>query len=344
LSDPCRHALITRGGLKISFLLFLCFSAVLLSLHSGSAQIKCSEILCYFFNCSGSISEQSAFILSHLRIPRTEAAFLIGASLGTCGLVLQTLLRNPLAEPYTLGLSGGSAVGAVIALYFSFSPSTFWIPALSSVGCLISVILVLGLAKSRFQTESRTLILFGVMISLFFGAVVVSGLSILSPEKLQEALFWLLGEFGTSRDQWIGILKFPLLLGLFCFLFKSHALDALALGEIRARALGYSPVFEMRLLIFICTLLTGISVSIVGLVGFIGLVSPHLARRFLKSSNHRHLLIASGLFGASLLTAADSLARLLAGSGEIPAGSIAALLGAPVLIFLLGAKNHAQGD
>jgi iron complex transport system permease protein len=328
--------------IRLSVLLILTLISAALSLHAGSAHLNWSEISHYL--AGQNLNEQSSFIFAHLRLPRTEAALVIGASLGAAGLVLQTLLRNPLAEPYTLGLSGGSSLGAVTALYLSLEPSTLWIPLLSSAGCFFAVILVFGLAHRKVVHESQSLILFGVMISLFFGALVVAGLSILSPEKLQTALFWLLGEFGTSRDQWIFHLGPALIFCLVILFLKTNALDALALGEARAVALGFSPKAETRILIFICTILTSLSVSIAGLVGFIGLVSPHLARRFLKTSNHRYLLIGSILIGAGLLTVADSLARTLAGTGEVPAGSIAALIGAPVLIFLLMRKNYASAE
>ncbi|MDZ4678225.1 MAG: iron ABC transporter permease [Oligoflexia bacterium] len=325
-------------NVKLLVLFFLAISAFLFSLHRGHVEISFNEIMAWL--TKQNMSDESAFLISTLRFPRTLAAFIIGATLGVCGLVFQTLLRNPLAEPYTLGLSGGSCLGAVAALTFSLEPPEFWIPTLSTVGCLSATLLVLGLGRKKLSFESRSLILFGVMISLFFSAAVVAGLSILSPQKLQTALFWLLGEFGTSRDIWIKSIGPVLVAGMLIILFKSRGLDALSLGEARALSLGFSPRKERVVLILICTLLTALSVCISGLVGFVGLVSPHLARKFLKTSRHHTLVIGSAFTGAILLTLADSIARSALMTTEIPAGSISALIGAPVMIFLLlGYKN-----
>jgi iron complex transport system permease protein len=314
------------------FLLFVILAAsMILSLRIGTVAIPWDELF-------------SSDIISQLRFPRILSAALIGGSLGAVGLVFQTLLRNPLAEPYTLGLSGGSSLGAVLALNLALTPSIFWIPFLSTLGCLGATLLVLILARRQLEFESRSLILFGIMISLFFGAIVVTGMSVLSPEKLQSALFWLLGEFGTTRDQWIYFLGPLLGAGFLLLLFKSEALDALSLGEARTLSLGFSPQRERVQLILISTLLTAFGVSIAGLIGFVGLVSPHLARRFLKTAHHQQLLLSSALIGGTLLILADTIGRTVAGNVEIPAGSVAALFGAPVLIYLLVSQSHAAND
>jgi len=327
--------------IKVILLFFLLFVAMALSLHAGSVTIEWTELWRFLtFRGTG----DSYIILSQLRLPRILSAALIGSSLGAVGLVFQTLLRNPLAEPYTLGLSGGSALGAVLALNLGLTPAIFFIPLLSSLGCLGATGLVLILAHKQLEFESRSLILFGVMISLFFGALVVTGLSILSPDRLQSALFWLLGEFGTTRDQWIINLGPILILGLVLLILKHRALDALSLGEARAMSLGFSPRRERTQIILICTILTAVGVSITGLIGFIGLVSPHLSRRLLKTSSHHSQLMGSSLVGAILLIFADAIGRIVAGNIEIPAGSVAALFGAPVLIFLLMSRHHAHAE
>jgi ABC-type Fe3+-siderophore transport system permease subunit len=182
------------------------------------------------------------------------------------------------------------------------------------------------------------------MISLFFGALVVTGLSVLSPEKLQSALFWLLGQLGTTRDKWIYYLGPFFLIGAAVLAAKSGALDALSLGESRAMSLGYSPKKERTFLIFLCALLTALGVSIAGLIGFVGLVSPHMARRILGTSKHRILLWGSFFTGGILMVFADAVGRTVAGNSEVPAGSVAALFGAPVLIVLLMRQRHARND
>jgi ABC-type Fe3+-siderophore transport system permease subunit len=326
---------------KIVLLFILLLVSMTLSLHAGVIEIRWIDLLKFLtFRGDG----DGYIILSQLRFPRVLSAALIGGSLGAVGLVFQTLLRNPLAEPYTLGLSGGSALGAVLALNLGLTPAIFFIPLLSAIGCLCATGFVLVLAHKQLEFESRSLILFGVMISLFFGAMVVTGLSILSPDRLQTALFWLLGEFGTTRDRWILTLGPILLIGVIILVLKSKALDALSLGEARTLSLGFSPKKERTELILICTLLTAIGVSIAGLIGFIGLVSPHLSRRLLKTSSHFYQLLGTSFVGATLLIFADAIGRTVAGNTEIPAGSVAALFGAPVLIFLLVSQKNASAE
>ena len=329
----------SKVPLKILGLVALALASLLVSLHSGPVPLTWHQIFSYFTHSP--MAKEDFFLVGAIRLPRTIAAFLVGASLGVSGLVLQTLLKNPLAEPYTLGLSGGGSLGAIVALYLGLEPGVFWVPALSTLGCIGAAGLVLSLGLRRMALESRSLILFGVMVSLFFGALVVTGLSILSPVQLQAALFWLLGQFGTSRDLWIYHLASPLFLAILIISFRASALDGLSLGDARAFSLGFSPVRERVVLVLLCTFLTALAVSVSGLVGFIGLVSPHLTRRILKTARHRFLIIGSALVGSALLTLADSFARFIGGS-EIPAGSIAALGGAPLLLFLLMERDHAS--
>ncbi|MCC6276846.1 MAG: iron ABC transporter permease [Oligoflexia bacterium] len=290
------------------------------------------------------LDEQVMLVISELRMPRLVATILVGLSLGSCGLVLQSVLRNPLGEPYTLGLSGGGALGAVIALGLNLEPWYLWIPGFSFLGCCLSAVIVLGLSSRTFGFQSRSIILFGIMVSLFFGALVVTIMSLLNPEKLQAALNWLLGEFGTTRDRWSYALFLPMVFLYFILLKLAPHLDALSLGDSRALSLGTGPKTYRIRFVIVATLMTAMSVTVSGLIGFIGLVSPHMARRLTKSSKHRGLLIYSALIGASLLTWADATGRLLSPDREIPAGSIAALLGAPLLVFLLMRPGHAQAD
>ena len=201
--------------------------------------------------------------------------------------------------------------------------------------------LVLKITNQSLQSQSRSLILAGIMFSLFCGALVVTGLSLLSPEKMQAAMFWLMGEFGTPRDKWI-YWALPLQT-LLCtlILWRANALDALSLGDSRALSLGFSPTKERNFFIITVALLTALSVSICGLVGFIGLVSAHIARLLIKKSSHFNLGLATLLTGALLLVVADSLGRIV-GPTEVPAGSLSAILGAPLLIFLLMRSRYAQ--
>lgn len=313
----------------------------LLSLSLGAVQMSISEI---WEAISGVGSSHTAdTILWALRIPRTFAAFMVGAALSTSGLNLQTVLRNPLAEPYTLGLSGGSCLGVIVAIVLGLQPEFFWLPAGSLLGCWIAVGIVLWLAGRKMGFESRGLILFGVMVSLFCGALVVTLLSTMSPDSFQSTISWVLGEFGSTRDPWI-IWIGPILFVLIILNFlRVSRLNFLQLGEARSFSLGIEPAREKMFFILISTFLTSLAVSISGLIGFVGLVSPHITRRLLKTSRHELLLPAASLVGGCLLVLADTLGRVIS-TGEVPAGSLAALLGAPILIVLLLGRAHASSE
>lgn len=319
----------------ISFFLFIT------SLKLGAIHTTWAELFSWL---TGTPTNDTETLFSKVRLPRTLAAFYVGSALATGGAILQSILRNPLADSYTLGISGGSAVGASLVLVFSLAPQMLWIPIFSNIGALLVLLLVLSLSLRTMQSGSRTLILIGLMISLFFGALSVFLVSLLPADKNQSALAWLLGEFGSPRDSWAYLFLFistPLTLFL---IFKSKALDALALGEVKAMTFGYKPKKEKIIFVSISTVLTSLAITLSGLVGFIGLVSPHIARKWLKTSKHFHILISSHMIGGCLLLCADTLGRILIEDREIPAGSLSALIGAPVLIYLLLGKSHAQTE
>lgn len=327
---------------KFAFLLLSVFVAALLSLKLGTIQISWSEMFSFFVGKN--VQAQSSMALGFFRIPRTAAAFFVGSTLAVAGTLLQSLLRNPLADSYTLGISGGSAVGASLAMHLALLPAFISIPLFSFLGALFAVVFVLLLAGKTLKYESRTLILVGLMTSLFLGAVSVFSISILPIEKNQSALSWLMGEFGSPRDNWVATF-YLLATAPWVFIFKKSAvLDILSLGDVKSVSLGLNPRREKTALILTATFLTSLAISISGLVGFVGLVSPHLARRFLKTSLHKYVLPGSFLIGGFLLMAADTLGRTLIADKEIPAGSLSAVIGAPILIFLLLERSYAQSE
>ncbi len=327
---------------KFLFLGILVIVSGFISLKSGSTNISWAQIFEFIFHTHA--ESDSAVTLSTIRWPRTISVFYVGSVLAVAGLVLQSVLRNPLADSYTLGLSGGSAVGAAVALQLALLPTFFWIPLFSNIGALLSVFAVLFLARQTLKYESRTLILVGVMASLFLGALSIFFISLLPIEKSQAAIGWLMGEFGSTRDDWaplLMLLSAPLLGFMF---YHSRKLDALSLGDVKTLSLGYSPKREKVTFIIISTTLTAFAISVSGLIGFVGLVSPHIVRRFLKTSINKYALPASFLTGGSLLLLADSLGRVILQDREIPAGSLSALIGAPVLIYMLLEKKNAQNE
>lgn len=315
--------------LLLSFLLI----SVFMSLGIGPGPSSFSETIDWFRSIN--LNSSSSFILSELRFPRTMATIGVGASLAVSGLLLQTLLRNPLAEPYTLGISGGATLGAVSAFLWNPSPSMTLVAALSFGGCwLASGIVILWMRRSQYR-QDKNLILVGVMLSLFSGSLVTVGFSYFQPAQISRALLWMMGSFGSSRDGlWFLSIGIAILVVAFWSL-KSHWLDGLLLPEDLARSSGI-PILKIKILIVITvSFLVSMSVVIAGLLGFVGLVAPHFIYLLVSSRRHRSTLVPSALLGALLTLLADCLGRFVGGDREIPVGAVVALIGTPMLITLL---------
>lgn len=281
------------------------------------------------------LDENQVYILSSLRLPRTLTALLVGASLGLSGFLLQILLDNPLAEPYTLGLSGGATLGALGSLLLDIQPFSITLPVGAWLGCAAVMTLLLALLKLAPHFQSRALVLLGMMVSLFCGSLVVFCLSIFDANKLSTALHWMMGYCGTPRDQWWPSIAITLTLASLWTIKRATWLDSLLLGEDLALSIN-TPVKKLWAeTILIVSLLTAFAVSLMGLVGFVGLICPHLAQRISQSRRTVSSAVLSTLAGGVLLLAADILGRILGGSSEVPAGSLIALIGAPFLVLLL---------
>lgn len=271
-------------------------------------------------------------IIWQIRLPRVILAAAVGATLSLGGLVFQALLRNPLAEPYILGISGGSAIGAIIGMLAGFSP--FPGVALSAfMGSMIVLLLVLSLASRQSTLGKDSLLLGGVMMNAFCGAVIMFLISITQTSEVHQILFWLMGDFTLSS-----IDRLPILIAVlpcfFIIFLLARPMNLLLMGRDSASTMGVNvPAVTMALL-----LATSFMVSIVvcqsGLVGFVGLVIPHIFRLIL-GPDHRLLVPSCLLGGGSYLIICDLLARTLPSEGEMPVGIITALVGAPLFIFLL---------
>jgi ABC-type Fe3+-siderophore transport system permease subunit len=285
-----------------------------------------------------------SLIFWDIRLPRALNAVFVGASLGLGGSLLQTLLRNPLAEPYTLGMSGAASFGAVSAVVFGLSPLGFFMPLLATGACLVTALIMLSLSLRESLGRSRNLILTGVMISLFFGSLVVLILSLMRPEDIQTALFWMMGQIGTERDKdWYEV---ALVFGGVSLwtAAKTRDLDRLLLGESLSQGLGTSPRSMTFQIVLVVSLLVAACVSVSGLIGFVGLLAPHLTKMWLRTHRHRRFAAGSALIGAILLLVSDVLARLLGGEREIPTGGLVALIGAPMLIYFLHQRSAHDGN
>jgi len=265
-----------------------------------------------------------------LRLPRAMNAFTTGAMLALAGALMQVLLRNPLADPYVLGISGGAAVATLGAVLLGIGG--LWLNGAAFAGALLSMFLVFGLARGTGVWSSTRLLLTGVIVAAGWSAL-ISFLFTVSPDAtLRGMLFWLMGDLSNAENYLTGIVGLALGLGLSLPLARS--LNVMARGELTARALGV-PVTGLRLHLYVlASLLTAVAVMTAGSVGFIGLVAPHIVR-LAVGSDHRILLPGAALFGGSLLLLADTVARTALAPQQLPVGVVTALLGVPLFLYLL---------
>jgi iron complex transport system permease protein len=282
----------------------------------------------------------SARLLLEWRVPRVLCAALVGILLGLSGAIFQGVFRNPLAEPWLLGSSGGAAVGATIALLVPLAlPMSVSLPLFSFVGAMAAIFLVLGVSRIAGALDTTTLLLAGVAISAILSAIRSFLMMALANESisLQAVLSWLLG--GVQTPAW-NTLALAFGAAICCFvaaLSLARGLDLLGLGETMAMAFGLSPRRFSVVALTVGSAIVAAAVALGGVVGFVGLAAPHLAR-WLCGSAHRKLLPAAGLIGAIVVVVADALSRSLLPPGEIPLGLITALAGGPFFIVLLSRK------
>ena len=316
-----------------SFLLILSIACILASLAIGSVTVSSEQLWAILTGKDTGIEAQ---IVSELRWPRTATAFLTGALLGLAGVLMQVLLRNPLADPYVLGISGGAATGALLSITFGLSSQ--WIESSAFGGAIFSMLLVYILSHHKTREHSQQLLLTGIILAAGWGAVINLLLILSDAQNIHSMLFWLMGDLSLAATPHPAVLLL-LLLALLTSWILARDLNLLSQGEHKAMSLG-SPVGLVRKIIFvIAALCTAIAVSMAGTVGFVGLVIPHLLRLAI-GSNHRLLLPAAVLAGGSLLVLADLGARTLLAPQQLPVGVITALIGVPVFIYLLKHRHH----
>ncbi|MFE6166533.1 FecCD family ABC transporter permease [Viridibacillus arvi] len=284
-------------------------------------------------------------ILWKIRMPRVVLAGLVGASLAIAGAAFQGLLKNPLADPYTLGVSSGASVGAVVTLFFGISTPIFGIytlPAFSMLGALLAMMGVMAFARLVDRTmKMETLILTGIIVSSFLGAL-ISLLIALTGDELRQIIGWLMGSVSMRGWPYVKMVWPFVLIGSFLLWLNRRELNAMLFGEERAKYLGVD-VKKSKILILIGgSMLTGAAVAVSGTIGFVGLVVPHMTR-LLFGADHRHLLPLSFLNGASLLIVCDLFARTIISPTELPIGVITALIGAPVFSYIFFRQRRTKG-
>lgn len=276
-------------------------------------------------------------IVFKIRLPRILLAGLAGFSLSMGGVVFQALLRNPLADPFILGVSSGAAFGAILGIFLGFTFS-LGIPSMAFAGALFTVYLILTIGAKRSGIESSSILLTGVIINAFFTALIMFFISFAADSRLHAMLYWLYGDLSQSRFGPL-ILLAPVLFFAFALLFAyAKDLNLLTAGEDTAFLLGVDVERAKRVCLLIVSLMIGLTVSFSGLIGFVGLIIPHIARMTF-GADHRLLLPTASLGGAVFMIAADTLARTIISPSELPVGVITAFMGAPFFIYLLKSRG-----
>jgi iron complex transport system permease protein len=317
----------TRSPLAIAVVLLLAGAlALLLALVAGGLPVGTADVLGALTGADG----MNATVIRELRLPRALAAFACGGLLATAGALMQVLLRNPLADPYILGISGGAAVGALGAI--TLGAAAFWVDASAFVGALTAMLVVFGLAHGDGSWTQTRLLLTGVIVAAGCGAAVSLMLALAPDTRVMSMLFWMMGDASAAARPWPALVV--LALALVVVLPFARDLNVLARGELSARALGVQ-VGHLRVALYVlASLLTATAVTLVGSVGFVGLIVPHLVRLAL-GNDQRVLIPAAALAGGTLLTLADTAARTVMAPQQLPVGVLTALIGVPVFLFLL---------
>ena len=319
-----------RALVIIAILIGVALGSIALALSVGSVHIPISDVFASLFGIQENSSAVSADVVISLRLPRALAGFACGGLLALSGALLQVLLRNPLADPYILGISGGAGVGAIFAMLLGLSLTG--INVLSFMGALAAMLLVFGLAHGDGSWTQTRLLLTGVIIAAGCGALVALILSIAPDHKLHGMLFWIMGDLSQANNP--GLVLAVLVMALLIALPFARELNLLARGPDMAQTLGVQVGQLRRGVYFVASLATAAAVTQAGSIGFIGLIVPHLVR-LAVGNDQRLLLPVSALAGGSLLVVADTLARSLIAPQQLPVGVLTALIGVPVFLFLL---------
>ena len=324
----------TRTPLRLAVLALGVLAAFALSVSLGASGLGPGDL---WRALSGDADPTARAILLQLRLPRAALAALIGAALGLTGCTFQALLRNPLAEPYVLGISGGAAVGAVAVFVTGLGAAFPWVlPAGAFLGAVAAMVLVLEVARraSPARMDTRVLILSGVIIGAFFSAIILLMLTLADVESFRSAIFWMMGNLTGAEWGSTGVLALLLVPGTLILLSLARAFNLLSRGEEVAHYLGAS-VRRVKLTAYLAaSLMVGAAVAAGGVIGFVGLIVPH-AVRLAWGNDHRLLLPASFLAGSAFLLLADTVARLVVAPAELPTGVVTAVVGVPLFVVLL---------
>ncbi len=322
-----------RTGTVLAALAAALSGAVLLSTSTGPMPIPLGSVVDAVLRGDAG-SDAAARVVLSLRLPRALLAILVGGALASSGAAFQALLRNPLADPYILGVSGGAAVGALAATLFLPADASAVLPPCAFAGAALSALAVFLLARRRSGVSPERLILMGVVVGAFLNAVIMLMVSLSPPGRIPGALYWLMGDLGQGTPGRVAVLLPYVAGGALALFLLSRGLDLLLLGEGEAFHAGLDVERVKTATYLTASLLAGSVVAVSGLIGFVGLIVPHGARA-LVGSGHRRLLPAAFLMGAVFLVLSDVISRTASPSGELPVGAVTALAGAPFFLVLL---------
>lgn len=322
----------------------LVLGAVLLGLLESSVSIPVPLVIhviaenMFHLGWIEDVPKNVEMIIWNIRFPRVLLALCVGSSLALAGAAFQGLLRNPLADPYTIGVSSGSALGAVIVLFFQVTIAglgSYTLPVVAIIGGFVALLIVFGLVRLSSRSMAiETIILAGIIV----GAFISSGISLLislgDPDSMSQIIYWLYGSVAMRGWGHVQLIMPFLIVGTFILLVHYRELNALSLGEDAADHIGVNVRRKKVYILIGASLLTGSAVAVSGSIGFVGLVIPHLVR-LITGPNHRHVLPLSFLMGGAFLILADLLSRTIIAPSELPIGVITGLIGAPIFAFLL---------
>jgi iron complex transport system permease protein len=307
----------TKGVVKeFQFVLLLLFLFILIgaSIFTGKAQ-------------------STEFVIIHLRIPRIVMSVFAGASLALCGAIFQSIFRNPICDPYILGISSGASIGAALAIILGLDFYLFGVTSLALITAFLTLLLMLGIVRFSGIKSSYIMLLAGISLN-FLMASILTLLIVLNHQEMQKIIFWTMGSFATvSYPDLFFFIPIFIICAFFTFLF-SKDLNIMQLGNVQAQSLGVNTQKITYAMLLISSILIAATVSICGVIGFIGLIIPHLVR-IIWGNNTKHLFVFSMLLGAGFMLIADTLSRVLIANSQLPVGSITALIGAPYFIYIL---------
>ena len=330
--------------------IFISFSVLILAMGIGSVSIAPIDTINIIFyklfniNFLHKIDDVQVSILWKIRFPRVLLAFISGSGLAISGAIVQSILKNPLSSSYTLGVSSGAVVGASLTLLFKIHIlGMFTMPFFAFLGGLFTISLVLIIVSKIDKTmQNNSIILFGMVFSLFSSSIISIILSF-SREDMKSLIFWQMGSFALKNNKYILILMpIVLVVSLIVFIFYKE-MNILAFGDEEAKALGVS-VRKVKFILLVCaSILTGSVVSVTGIIGFIDLFTPHIARK-LFGANNKYVLPISSILGGTFMVLCDLIARTIASPMELPVGSITAFIGAPFFVYLYFSKRKNSYD